>query len=240
MKRTFFFLTIAAMSGLFSILAAQPAQAACRALAARYPEPRGALLPVLLLYIAASKDIHLAQAIMKAGTEYSSLTAGKEGMAGFLLILSGMSWALGYTGQPQLLSRMMAIRDRKEVAAAKWVAAGWTVFAYGGALLIGYLGFAFAQNGVLPADSMARLCDTKANGCELILPVLINFFVAPVIGGVLLCGAISAMMSTASSEIIISSSAITEDICGGSSRTRLTPQQSLQFNRWVTLAFGLA
>ncbi|MBI4802100.1 MAG: sodium/proline symporter [Elusimicrobia bacterium] len=198
------------------------------------------LLPVILMYIAASKDIHLAQAIMKAGTEFSSLTAGKEGMAGFLLALSGMSWALGYTGQPQLLTRMMAIRDKKEVTAAKWVAAGWTVLAYGGALMIGLLGYAFAQNGVLPAQSLAKLSDTKANGCELILPVLINFFVTPVVGGVLLCGAISAMMSTASSEIIVSSSSVTEDIYGAFSKKQMTPKQSLRFNRWVTLAFGLA
>lgn len=198
------------------------------------------LLPVMLMFIAASKDIHIAQAIAKAGAEYSSLTAGKEGMAGFLLILSGMSWALGYTGQPQLLSRMMAIRDKKEVTAAKWVAAGWTVLAYGGALLIGYAGYAFAQGGVLPAEAVARLSDAKANGCELILPVLINFFVTPVVGGVLLCGAISAMMSTASSEIIISSASVTEDLYGNFSEKQMTPQGSLQFNRWVTLAFGLA
>ncbi|MBU2574463.1 MAG: sodium/proline symporter [Elusimicrobia bacterium] len=198
------------------------------------------LLPVMLVFLAASKDINLAQAIIKAGGEYGSLTAGKEGVAGFLLIISGMSWALGYTGQPQLLTRMMAIRDRKEVTAAKWVAAAWTVLAYGGALIIGFAGYAFVQNGVLPADAVARLSDAKANGCELILPVLINFFVTPVIGGVLLCGAISAMMSTASSEIIVSSASVTEDIYGNFSKKRMAPKQALQFNRWITLAFGLA
>ena len=176
---------------------------------------------------------------MNAGQAYGSLTGGKEGMAGFLLILSGMSWALGYTGQPQLLTRMMAIRNKEEVAAAKWVAAVWTVFAYGGALVIGFAGYVFAQNGIIPADAVARLSDVKNNGSELILPVLINFFITPVIGGVLLCGAISAMMSTASSEIIVSSSAVTEDIYGNYSKKRMTPGAALQFNRWITLAFGV-
>jgi sodium/proline symporter len=198
------------------------------------------LLPAILMYIAALKNIHLAQAIIKAGGTYGSLTGGKEGLAGFLLILSGMSWALGYTGQPQLLTRMMAIRDKKEVTAAKWVAAIWTVLAYGGALMIGFAGYAFVQNGVIPADSVARLSDAKANGSELILPVLINFFVTPVVGGILLCGAISAMMSTASSEIIVSSSSLTEDIYGSCCKVQMTPKQSLRFNRWITLAFGLA
>ncbi|MBI5242392.1 MAG: sodium/proline symporter [Elusimicrobia bacterium] len=198
------------------------------------------LLPVMLLFIAASRDIHVLQAIAGAGASYSSLSAGKEGAAAFLLILSGMSWALGYSGQPQLLTRMMAIRDKKEVTAAKWTAAVWTVFAYGGALMIGFAGYAFVQSGALPAETVARLSDAKSNGAELILPVLINFFVTPVVGGVLLCGAISAMMSTASSEIIVSSSAITEDIYGNHSKKRLTTAQSLRFNRAVTLAFGLA
>jgi len=93
---------------------------------------------------------------------------------------------------------------------------------------------------VLPAESVARLSDAKNSGSELILPVLINFFVTPVIGGVLLCGAISAMMSTASSEILVSSSSVTEDIYGNYSKRKMTPGQSLGFNRWVTLAFGLA
>jgi len=198
------------------------------------------ILPVILIVIAASKDINLARTIAEAGQSYGSLTGGKAGVAGFLLILSGMSWAFGYTGQPQLLSRIMAIRSKDEVTKAKWVAGGWTVLAYAGALIIGLAGYAFVRNGVFPAATVARLSDTSINGSELILPVLINFFVTPVIGGVLLCGAISAMMSTASSEIIISSASITEDIYGNHARKKMSPKKSLLFNRAVTLAFGLA
>jgi sodium/proline symporter len=198
------------------------------------------ILPVILIYFAASKDIGLMRAIAAAGQPYSSLTGGKQGAAGIILVLSGLSWALGYTGQPQLLSRIMAIRSKKEVRTAKWVAAGWTLLAYSGALIIGFAGYVFVQKGVIPVNAVARLSDVKNNGSELILPVLINFFVTPVIAGVLLCGAISAMMSTASSEIIISSAAITEDIYGNRSRKKMAPKQSLQFNRGVTLAFGLA
>jgi sodium/proline symporter len=198
------------------------------------------VLPAILIFLAASRNISLAGAMAAADVSYSSLTAGKAGMPAALLVLSGLSWALGYAGQPQLLTRMMAIRNREEMNAAKWVAAAWTVLAYGGALAIGFAGYAFVRSGALPADAVARLADAKNNGSELILPVLINFFVTPVIGGILLCGAISAMMSTASSEIIVSSSSFTEDIYGNHSKKRLAPEQALKFNRWVTLAFGLA
>lgn len=198
------------------------------------------ILPVILVVIVVSKDVDLARTIAGAGGSYGSLTGGKGGTAGFLLILSGMSWALGYTGQPQLLSRIMAIRSKDEVKKAKWVAAVWTVLAYIGALIIGITGFVFARNGILPAEAVARLSDTSISGSELILPVLINFFITPVIGGILLCGAISAMMSTAASEIIVGSASVTEDIYGNHARKKMTPRQSLLFNRWVTLAFGLA
>jgi sodium/proline symporter len=197
-------------------------------------------LPIIMLFIAASHDVNISMAIQKAGESYSSLTAGKTGAAGFLLILSGMSWAFGYTGQPQLLTRMMAIRSRKDIITAKWVAAFWTVLAYAGALLIGYIGYALVNSGVVTSDSVTKLADTKANGQELILPVLINFFITPVIGGVLLSGAISAMMSTASSEIIVSSASITEDLYGSRAKKKMSPKQSLWFNRIMTLVVGLA
>ena len=198
------------------------------------------VLPVILIVIVVSKDINVARTIAEAGRTYGSLTGGKAGAAGFLLILSGMSWAFGYTGQPQLLSRIMAIRSKGEVTKAKWVAGGWTLLAYAGALTIGITGFVFARNGILPAESVGRLSDATINGSELILPVLINFFVTPVIGGILLCGAISAMMSTAASEIIIGSASVTEDIYGNHAKKKMSPKRLLLFNRGMTLAFGLA
>ncbi len=40
---------------------------------------------------------------------------------GGLLVLNGLSWAFGYTGQPQLLTRMMAMRNKKEVRQSRWL-----------------------------------------------------------------------------------------------------------------------
>lgn len=192
------------------------------------------VLPVILIYIVASQNIQVRETLVAAGNSYQSLTGGKSGMPAFLLILSGLSWMFGYTGQPQLLTRMMAIKNKRDIQNAKGVAIVWTIIAYAGALIIGILGFVLARNGLLDIHLAALNGDA-----EKILPVLINTFVGPVIGGLLLAGAISAMMSTASSEIIVSSSSITEDIYGTLAKKKQSGKKLLTLNRIVTLSVGL-
>jgi sodium/proline symporter len=198
------------------------------------------VMPVLLLLVLASHDVGLSAAMAKAGASYVSLTGGASGGAAVLLAVSGMSWALGYTGQPQLLTRIMLVRSRADYDRGKWVAAAWTLLAYAGAILIGFVGIALVQGGLVDPGAVARLSDTEHKGFELIFPVLVNAFMLPVLAGVMLSGAISAMMSTASSEIILCSSAITEDVHGNFAASKMEPRRALWFNRLVTLAVGLA
>jgi sodium/proline symporter len=197
------------------------------------------VMPVILLLVMASHDIDLAASLHKAGESYASLTGGEAGMGAFLLVASGLSWALGYTGQPQLLTRIMLIRSRKDYDRGKWVAGAWTLLAYAGAILIGFVGIAFVQGGLIGGDAAARLSDTEHKGFELIFPVLVNAFMLPVLAGIMLSGAISAMMSTASSEIILCSSVITEDIHGSFAKRKMEAKRALWFNRLITLAVGL-
>ena len=111
--------------------------------------------PIIALFIAASHDISIAGALHGVGPNYLSLTRGMTGAPAVILILSGLSWALGYTGQPQLLTRMMAIRNRNEVRRAVGVATVWTLLAYTGAILIGLFGVAFVKSGLLGAGASA-------------------------------------------------------------------------------------
>ncbi|MFH0893012.1 MAG: sodium/proline symporter [Bacteroidota bacterium] len=220
------------------------------------------VLPAIILFIAASNDIHIAETINQASDAWKSMTGGKTGIGAGLLIASGLSWALGYTGQPQLLTRMMEVKNKKDIVTAKWVATIWTVIAYAGALVIGYMGYVLLANGFVTHPDAAPMM-TGVNDyysgqtlspehkaaitglSEKIFPLLVNFFVMPVIAGILLSGAISAMMSTASSEIVVSSSSISEDIYGNLSKKKMSPKRFLNFNKILTLcvgvlAFGLA
>ncbi|MEI7981397.1 MAG: sodium/proline symporter [Bacteroidota bacterium] len=190
--------------------------------------------PFIALMVADANHIHIFQAIAQADPHYLSLTRGKTGTTALLFILSGLSWALGYTGQPQLLTRMMAIRNQKEVRTARTVAIVWTLLAYAGAVMIGLLGIGFVQSGYLGAES-----SKLAEDAEKILPVMVVLFVNPILAGVLLSGVISAMMSTASSELTVSSASITEDIIFRLRKTISDNRGKLLLNQVMTLAVGI-
>lgn len=192
------------------------------------------VLPIILILISLSQNIDALHTLAISGK--TSLVEG-SGVAGILFIISGLSWAFGYTGQPQLLARMMAIRNKQDVVYAKWTAIFWTIFAYLGALIIGYMGIVFVNNNFINPEQTGLTKDF-----EIILPVLINFFTAPIVAGLLLSGVISAMMSTASSEIIISSSAVTEDIYMNlkhKSTAEKIQHSKLWLNKLATLSVGL-
>jgi sodium/proline symporter len=192
------------------------------------------VMPIFLLLILAQHDISLAEKLTEAGPSMLSLTGGATGGAAIILILNGLSWALGYTGQPQLLARMMALRNAKDSNTAQWVATAWTVIAYIGAVLIGVGGFALIQGGMLGENAAKVVSDS-----EQILPVLVVGLMHPIIAGVMLSGAVSAMMSTASSELIVCSSSISEDIYANVVKKPMKGFKILLFNKLLTLGVGV-
>jgi sodium/proline symporter len=192
------------------------------------------VFPLIALFVAQANNIPVVDMIIRADVLHGSLTEGKTGMSAVLFILSGLSWALGYTGQPQLLTRMMAIRSDADVRKAKWVATVWTLLAYTGAILIGLFGIAFIQSGFLKDDA-----GQIASDAEKILPFMVTVFVNPILAGFLLSGVISAMMSTASTELTVSSSSIGEDIIGRLRGKTMENRRKLRLNQVLTLAVGI-
>ncbi len=190
--------------------------------------------PIIALVIASGHGLHFVTTLDNASSNYLSLTHGTTGSTAVILVLSGLSWMLGYTGQPQLLTRMMAIRNRQDVNRARWVAGSWTVIAYIGAILIGLMGIAYVQGGLLPGDESILSTDP-----ERILPVMVITLVNPILAGFLLSGVISAMMSTASSEVTVSSASITEDIYSRLKKVLPSPRRMLVLNQLVTLIIGV-
>jgi len=192
------------------------------------------VFPVIALMVAMQQGIPVMEMLEKADPVNLSVTNGQSGMTAVLFILSGMSWALGYTGQPQLLTRMMAIRNRADVRKGQWVATIWTLLAYTGAILIGLFGIVFYNSGMLSADATHLQSDA-----EKILPVMVIHFVNPILAGVLLSGVISAMMSTAATELTVSSSSISEDILGRLKRFALTNRGKVVLNQILTMIIGV-
>lgn len=192
------------------------------------------VLPIIALGIAATHNINIAEAIVHANyTVPLNIETVKQATGG-LLILNGMSWAFGYTGQPQLLTRMMAMRNKKETRQSRWLAVTWTLLAYTGAFLIGIIGYKLVQGGVL-----GEAAASVASDSEKILPIMVMTLLNPILAGILLSGAVSAMMSTASSQLMVVSSSMTEDFYLHLSKKKIEEKRMLFLNKLLTLLVGL-
>lgn len=192
------------------------------------------VLPIIALGIAATYNINIAEAIANANYVVPLNVDTAKQATGGLLILNGMSWAFGYTGQPQLLTRMMAMRSKKETRQSRWLAIIWTLLAYSGAFMIGIIGYRLVQAGAL-GDSAAVI----ANDSEKVMPIMVMTLLNPILAGILLSGAVSAMMSTASSQLMVVSSSMTEDFYVHISKKHIEEKRMLFLNKILTLAVGL-
>jgi len=192
------------------------------------------VLPIIAWFIAASQGVVVAVAFLNADFTVPLNINTTASATGYLLILNGLSWAFGYTGQPQLLTRMMAMRNPAENRQARWLAIAWTMLAYGGAFMIGIIGFQMLQAGLL-GENAARV----AADSEKIMPVMVMTLLNPILAGILLSGAVSAMMSTASSQLMVVSSSMTEDLYSQLRKRVIPEKQLLTLNKLLTLLVGV-
>jgi len=116
-------------------------------------------------------------------------------------IISLVAWGLGYFGQPHILARFKATRTNRDLTVARRIAVVWTGISMAGALLVGLVGLTYVTN-----SPMGELADG-----EKIFMVLVNAIFHPVIAGILLAAILAAIMSTADSQLLVSSSALAED-----------------------------
>ncbi len=112
-------------------------------------------------------------------------------------IISSLAWGLGYFGQPHILARFAAIRSDRDIPAARRIAVSWTAIALVSSIAVGLLGVGFVQRDL-------------ADG-ETVFMVMVNIIFHPVIAGILLAAILAAIMSTADSQLLVSSSALTDD-----------------------------
>ncbi len=192
------------------------------------------VLPIIALGVAATYNIDVAETIATASYTIPLNIENVKQATGGLLILNGLSWAFGYTGQPHLLTRMMAMRSAKETRQSRWVAILWTLLAYGGAFMIGITGYALVEAGALGTAAAGVATDS-----EKIMPLMVMTLLNPLLAGILLSGAVSAMMSTASSQLMVVSSSMTEDVYLKITRKRINERRLLFLNKILTLGVGL-
>lgn len=123
-------------------------------------------------------------------------------------------WGLGYFGMPHILLRFMAIENPDKLKLSRRVASVWVVISLGVATFLGVVGRAMTQAGVL--DSLIE-DPTSSSKAETLIVVLADHisqygFAYALIGGLIIAGILASTMSTADSQLIAASSAVSENI----------------------------
>lgn len=139
-----------------------------------------------------------ANSITAVNMEHLELLPSTAAAAG---IISSVAWGLGYFGQPHIIVRFMAINTVKEMKNARRIGIGWMILSLVGAICTALVGVAyFQQNGL------------TLNDPETIFIEMGKILFHPFVAGILLAAILAAIMSTISSQLIVTSSALIEDI----------------------------
>ena len=138
---------------------------------------------------------------------------------GVMSIISALAWGLGYFGMPHILVRFMGIRSNKEVALSRRIATVWVVIAFIGTLIVGSLGTVYLPEILSPSAA------------ETVFSATIQKMFPAFIGGIFLCAILAAAMSTADSQLLVASSAFSQDIFKGLIKKDATPKEVLSISR---------
>jgi len=141
--------------------------------------------------------------------------------------LSLLGWGFGYFGQPHILARFMAARSASQIADSRRIAIAWVTVALAAATLVGLSGAAYIDVPLEGADS------------EKVFMAMAAALLHPVIAGVCLAGILAAVMSTADSQLLVASSAVSEDLYRDWLRPGAGPGELLWVGRFAVVAIAI-
>jgi sodium/proline symporter len=157
----------------------------------------------------------------------------RGGELGAIGIVSLLAWGLGYVGQPHILARFMAADNLATIPKARRISMGWMILCLAGSLAVGFFGIAyFAANPAVAGP-------VEANA-ERVFIELSQLLFNPWIAGVLLSAILAAVMSTLSAQLLVCSSALTEDFYRGLLRPRAGQGELVWVGRLMVLAVAVA
>lgn len=194
------------------------------------------LIQGLMMIVAILTVPVLAYAILTFDTSFSSALAAKgvEQPAQFLnsfvngdgtpvsavSIISNLAWGLGYFGMPHILVRFMAVKSNEEIKKSRKIAVVWVIISLTASCLIGLIarGYLTAQLDDATSESVfIRTIQQLFSGNGVLI----------FIGGIFLCGILAAIMSTADSQLLVTASAVSEDLYKGAVKKDASEKSSL-------------
>ncbi len=140
-------------------------------------------------------------------------------------LISNIAWGLGYFGMPHIIIRFMSIDDGKELPISQFIGVTWVVVTLIGAVFVGIIGIVtFAE---------------PLGNPETVFLDLLQYVMNPWVGGIFLAAVLAAIMSTVDSQLLVSSSALTEDFYKAFFRRDASDRELLLFSRGSVIVITL-
>ena len=155
--------------------------------------------------------------------QMTDISTGEVTNYGFIKSLSMLAWGLGYFGMPQVLLRFMGIRSEKELKLSRRVAIVWVVISMAAAVFIGIVG-----------RSIAGLDYLSNSDAENIFVDAAIMFLPPVLAGFACAGVLAAAISSSDSYLLITASAVSQNLYRGIVKKDATEKQVMWCSR-ITL-----
>lgn len=163
----------------------------------------GATMFVALIVVPVAAILNMG-GVEELNTRLASLTTEslgffpeKNGGINTMLLASSLGWGLGYFGQPHILVRFMAIESPDMIKKSRIIAMIWVIITLSAATAVGVIGKAYLPD--------------LADGETIYMSMIYDMF-NPVVAGILLCAILAAIMSTASSQLLVCASSVSNDL----------------------------
>lgn len=187
------------------------------------------LTPVVVVVSSGGLGTSLALIEQADPTKLDWLRGGELGAIG---VISLLAWGLGYFGQPHILARFMAADSLATIPKARRIGMAWMIACLFGAMAVGFFGNAYyAQH--------PELAGPVADNAERVFIALAQQLFNPWVAGVLLSAILAAVMSTLSAQLLVCSSALTEDFYRGFLRPSAGQRELVWVGRAAVLGVAL-
>ena len=163
---------------------------------------------------------HVTNAVANVRPDALGLFTGTT----FIGIASALAWGLGYFGQPHIIVRFMALRTPEDAKAGRRIGMSWMLLTVVGSISTAFVGVAYFATH--PDISL-----TDKESAETVFLDLAQILFHPFIAGMILAAVLAAIMSTLSSQLVVCSSALVEDLYGVFVKKKLSANQSLWLGR---------
>lgn len=152
--------------------------------------------------------------------EHLHVFGGQAGLIGIGAAIGAASIGLGTAGQPQLLARIMAVKDDASRRRGFLISLTWAVIVFSSMAALGLAG---------------RVMASDLQGSETLLFYMIDAYFPAFVAGVALAALLSAIMSTVDSILLSSAAAVSHDL----GVARLAPARAVTIARVVMILLSV-